>query len=73
MRLLPFYRRLGYERKYESLYCESWNEANALPRDYVYFFGYVQLGAKERAYSSSNSGNAEKLAEINGMNISFSF
>lgn len=34
--------------------------------DYVFFFGYVQLGAKERAYSAANSDNARKLAEING-------
>ncbi|KAK3716889.1 hypothetical protein LTR37_006239 [Vermiconidia calcicola] len=34
--------------------------------DIVFFFGYVQLSAEERKYSSGNSDAARKLAEING-------
>lgn len=34
--------------------------------DIVFFFGYVQLDANERKYSSAKFDAAEKLAEING-------
>jgi hypothetical protein len=35
-------------------------------RDYVFFFGYVQLSADERKYSAAKSGSAQKLSDING-------
>jgi hypothetical protein len=35
-------------------------------RDVVFFFGYVQLSAKERQYSSASSEAADNLTEVNG-------
>lgn len=34
--------------------------------DFVFFFGYVQLSAKERQYSSASSEAADNLTEVNG-------
>ena len=34
--------------------------------DFVFFFGYVQLSAAERAYSAGGADSAKRLAEVNG-------
>jgi hypothetical protein len=34
--------------------------------DVVFFFGYVQLSAKERQYSAASAEAADKLTEVNG-------